>query len=351
MAGVVAKPGGEREFPMSKRRPLIIIAALCLLLPPLVYALQFSVFLLRPLSPPAPQHLVTIPPGTTLPVTATILERAGVVGSATNFRLLARYTGEVSKIKAGVYDFSRPATPRDVLRRLARGDVVKHRVTIIEGMNLREIAARFEAAGFGPAGDFLALTRDRAFIRTLGLPEMASLEGFLFPETYLFAAGLSPKRILETMTAEFRRRVTPELQRSAATLGLDLLKLTTLASIIQKEAGNTGEMPLIASVFHNRLRRRMPLQADPTVIYGIPNFNGNLTKRDLLTPTPYNTYRIPGLPPGPIASPGADALRAAAMPATTTYLYFVARGDGTHVFSSNLKDHNVAVRRYQLRRG
>lgn len=336
---------------MSKRRQLIIIAGLCLLLPPLVFAVQFSVFLLHPLVPAGKEHQVTIPPGATLPVTAAILERSGIITSATNFRLLARYTGEVSKIKAGVYDFSRPATPREVLHRLATGDVLKYRVTIIEGMSLREIAAYFESAGFGPATDFLTLTRDRTFIRTLGLPATSSLEGFLFPETYLFAAGLPQKKIIETMAAEFRRRVTPELSKSAAGLGLDVLKLTTLASIIQKEAGNIGEMPLIASVFHNRLRRRMPLQADPTVIYGIPNFNGNLTKRDLLNPTPYNTYRIPGLPPGPIASPGADALHAAANPATTSYLYFVAKGDGTHAFSSNLREHNVAVRRYQLRRG
>lgn len=329
----------------------MIIAALCLLLPPLVFALQFSVFYLRPSAPVAQEQLITIPPGATLPVTAAILERSGIITSAANFRLLARYTGEVSKIKAGVYDFSRPSTPRDVLRRLASGDVVKHRVTIIEGMNLREIAARFEDAGFGPAADFLALAQDRTFIRTLDLPAMTSLEGFLFPETYLFAAGISQKKIIETMTAEFRRRVTPELRKSGAAVGLDLLKLATLASIIQKEAGNVGEMPLIASVFHNRLRRRMPLQADPTVIYGIPNFNGNLTRHDLLTLTPYNTYRIPGLPPGPIASPGAAALQAAATPAKTSYLYFVAKGDGTHAFSSNLKDHNVAVRRYQLRRG
>lgn len=336
---------------MSKRRQLIIIVGLCLLLPPLVLAGQFAFALLRPLAPPVAPTLVTIPPGATLPVTAATLERAGIITNATSFRLLARYTGEVSKIKAGVYAFNTAATPREVLHRLATGDVLKHRVTIIEGMNLREIAAHFAAAGFGSAGDFLALTRDRAFIRSLGLPEAASLEGFLFPETYLFAAGVPQRKIIETMTAEFRRHITPELTRSAAAVGLDILKLTTLASIIQKEAGNTGEMPLIASVFHNRLRRRMPLQADPTVIYGIPNFNGNLTKRDLLNHTPYNTYRIPGLPPGPIASPGADALRATAMPAATSYLYFVAKGDGTHAFSSNLRDHNVAVRRYQLRRG
>jgi UPF0755 protein len=136
----------------------------------------------------------------------------------------------------------------------------------------------------------------------------------------------------------------------AARLGLDPHQLVTLASIIQKEAGTRTEMPVIAAVFHNRLRRKMPLQADPTVIYGIADFNGNITRKDLRTPTPYNTYRMAGLPPGPIASPGEDALRAAAFPAKADYLYFVARGDGTHAFSKNLLEHNRAVRHYQLKR-
>jgi UPF0755 protein len=152
------------------------------------------------------------------------------------------------------------------------------------------------------------------------------------------------------MVRQFESRLAPELLEGAAKIGLDRHRLVTLASIIQKEAGTTSEMPVIAAVFHNRLRRKMPLQADPTVIYGIANFNGNITRKDLRTPTPYNTYRIAGLPPGPIASPGADALRAAAFPAKADYLYFVARGDGTHAFSKDLREHNRAVRHYQLKR-
>ncbi len=152
------------------------------------------------------------------------------------------------------------------------------------------------------------------------------------------------------MVHQFREHLSAELLAAATAQGMSLHQLVTLASIIQKEAGSPAEMPLISAVFHNRLRRRIPLQADPTVIYGIENFDGNLTRHDLVTRTPYNTYRIPGLPPGPIASPGEDALRAAAFPAAVDYLFFVARGDGSHQFSSNLKDHNKAVRRFQLHR-
>jgi UPF0755 protein len=335
---------------MSKRRLLIIIAG-CLLLLPLGYGARYAFFLLRPIAPPPAAREVMIPSGSTLLATASILADAGVIASAADFRLLAKQRGEGQKIKAGLYDFSAPATPREILRRLATGDVVKRRVTIVEGMSLAEIAKRIEAAGLGPAPAFLALTRDPAFIAKLQVPATASLEGFLFPETYLFAAGLPQQKIIATMVEEFRRRVTPEMTRAAASRGLDLRKLVTLASIVQKEAGNREEMPLIASVFFNRLQRRMPLQADPTVIYGLSNFNGNLTKRDLQTYTPYNTYKIAGLPPGPIASPGADALRAVAFPASTKYLYFVARGNGSHEFTTNLRDHNAAVRRFQLRRG
>lgn len=335
---------------MSKRRLLIIIAGGLLLLS-LGFGARYAFFLLRPVAPPPAAREVTIPSGSTLPVTADILETAGVIADAADFRLLARQSGDGKKIKAGIYDFSRPATPNEVLRRLAAGDVVKRRLTIVEGLTLVEIAKRVEAAGLGSSDSFLALAHDPVFIATLKLPATTSLEGFLFPETYLFAAGLPQNKIIATMVGEFRQRVTPDIERAAAARGLDLRKLVTLASIVQKEAGNREEMPLIASVFLNRLQRRMPLQADPTVIYGLANFNGNLTKRDLQTYTPYNTYRIAGLPAGPIANPGADALRAVAFPAATKYLYFVARGNGTHEFTTNLRDHNAAVRRYQLRRG
>jgi len=331
------------------RRSKTLLPILLTLLPLLLAAgLEVGVFLSRPLAPPAPAT-VEVAPGLPFAEVARRLQAEGVVRSAGGLQLLARLRGDVRRIKAGRYDFGEAATPGRILDRLVAGDVRRQRLTIPEGFALREIAGRVEEAGVGRAEAFLGLARDPAFVASLGV-EAGTLEGYLFPDTYLFDSGTSEERLLQAMVRQFRSRLAPDLVEGAARLGLDPHQLVTLASIIQKEAGNREEMPLISAVFHNRLRRKMPLQADPTVIYGIPDFNGNITRKDLLTPTPYNTYRIAGLPPGPIASPGEDALRAAAFPADADYLFFVARGDGTHAFSTTLREHNRAVQRYQLRR-
>jgi UPF0755 protein len=184
-------------------------------------------------------------------------------------------------------------------------------------------------------------------IATLGI-EAASLEGYLFPETYRFTPGIAETELIRMMVQQLLQRLDKQLLGAAQKQDLDRHQLLTLASIIEKETGLADEMPVISSVFHNRLQRNMPLQTDPTVIYGIADFDGNLTRNHLTTPTPYNTYRFRGLPPGPIASPGLAALQAAARPAETDYLYFVSRGDGRHVFSRTLREHNQAVRRFQL---
>ena len=330
------------------RRTSLTLAFLCLLLPPTFFIGQFWLFTTRPLTPPVTVRL-SIAPGMSIAQTAALLEKNGVIASAGNFRLLTRIKKGSGAIKIGIYDFSRPATPAEVLRRLLTGDIVLRRITIPEGFALKEIAARLETLGYGPAREFLRLSRDRELLKALDLPG-PSLEGYLFPETYFSAVDASPRQLLQMMVKEFRKRVPAELVAAAKSQGLTLPQLVTLASIVQKEARKIEEMPTIASVYHNRLRIRMPLQADPTVIYGIDNFNGNITKADLLRKTPYNTYKIRTLPPGPIASPGADALRATAYPAATNYLYFVAKGDGSHAFSADLVRHNEAVRRYQLRR-
>ncbi len=305
-------------------------------------------FLFTPVAPPAPA-LIAIFPGESFASVARRLADLEVVTAALPFQGLARWRGETKKIQAGRYEFAEPATPAAVLRRLVAGDVIRTRLTIPEGLTVADIAARLEAAGLAPRDAILALARDPGFSRSLGI-EADTLEGYLFPETYTLADGTTPEKILTAMVREFQRRLTPELQAAAAERNLTVHQLVTLASIMQKEAGNREELPLIAAVFHNRLQRGMPLQADPTVIYGIPDFDGNLTRKHLVTPTPYNTYRISGLPPGPIASPGEEALRAAVQPAAVPYLFFVAKGDGSHVFTATLKEHNQAVRRYQLRR-
>lgn len=335
-------------FFMTRRSTVLrIFLPICLLLT-IVVGFKFVSFIFQPVTPAA-SALVNVTPGLPLAEVAGRLQEAGVVRSASGFKLLAWLRGDNNRIKAGPYDFSGPATPGRVLNRLVAGDVRRQRLTIPEGFSLREIAARIEAEGLGRAETFLRLARDRKFIATLGIAS-PTLEGYLFPETYLFASGTPEDRLIKVMVRQFESRLSPDMVEGAAKLGLNPHQLVTLASIVQKEAGTLAEMPVIAAVFHNRLRRKMPLQADPTVIYGIANFNGNITRKDLRTPTPYNTYRIAGLPPGPIASPGEDALRAAAFPAKADYLYFVARGDGTHAFSTNLREHNQAVRHYQLKR-
>ena len=298
--------------------------------------------------PQTPQT-VEIKSGSSFVRIANQLEQAGIISDSRRFTLLARWRKATSRIHAGEYLFETAAKPDEILARLVSGDIRKFQVTIPEGFNLREIATRLEKTGLGSVAEFLALCNDAAFIKALQI-DADSLEGYLFPETYTYTSATTPKLLLEAMVAQLNTQLHPRLLESAKALKLDRHQLLSLASIIQKEAGNVMEMPLISAVFHNRLQRGIPLQADPTVIYGIADFDGNLTRKHLETPTPYNTYRKRGLPPGPIASPGLFALQAAVNPAASKALYFVARGDGTHEFSTTLQDHNRAVRRYQLRR-
>lgn len=304
--------------------------------------------LLIPLAPPT-AAVVEVPPGASLHQVARQLESAGVVRSGLSLRLLARWHKQGGRIQAGTYRFQEAAKPSEILERLIQGDVEKVSLTIPEGFTLKQVIDRISAAGYGNAQRLAGLAGDPAFISTLKL-DTTSLEGYLFPETYLFAPGITEKALLGMMVSQFHRHISGELLAAAKKQGLNLHQLVTLASIIEKETGQQDEMPLISSVFHNRLQRRIPLQTDPTVIYGIPGFDGNLTRKHLMTPGPYNTYLNRGLPPGPIANPGMSALQAAAHPADTRYLYFVARGDGSHEFSTTLKQHNAAVRKYQLHR-
>ena len=218
--------------------------------------------------------------------------------------------------------------------------------TIPEGYTLAQITEVMGQQNVTDTAEFARLVRDRAFIASLGI-EADSLEGYLFPETYYFARGTKAKDVIRMMVDGLQHVWTAELQEQAARLRLSLHQVLTLASVIEKETGAKEERELIAAVFHNRLKKKIPLQSDPTVIYGLPAFDGNIHKRDLSSHSPYNTYRVQGLPPGPIASPGAHAIRATLFPAQAPYLYFVSRNDGTHHFSSTLEEHNRAVEKYQ----
>ena len=318
-----------------------------LLIAPILAFVFFGLFY----SPLAPKHPVslTIQPGSGLSQVAEKLQDEGVIHNALALKLLARWNHQAGKIQAGHYRFSDPATPGEILDRLIAGDVEEVSLTIPEGFTLKQIAERIGNKGFGDRDTLLRLAYDRNFIHSLKI-DATSLEGYLFPETYVFAPGIGEKALLKMMVDQLFSHLTPPLSKKAQALGLNRHQWITLASIIEKETGIVKEMPLISSVFHNRLKRKIPLQTDPTVIYGIKDFDGNLTRKHLETPSPYNTYLNRGLPPGPIASPGLAALKAAVNPAQTKYLYFVATGDGGHKFSKTLKEHNAAVREYLAQR-
>ncbi len=329
-----------------KRRLFFCIIAL-ILSPLLIGGGSYALFLQKSVSPPAP-ITISIARGSSFGAVARNLYDAGIVSNVFGIKLLARLRGDAAAIQAGDYLFAEPATPGQILDRLVAGDVQLHRLTIPEGFSIKEIAERLQGSAFQDSATFLSLTREPAFINELGI-KAVSLEGYLFPETYTFDSRTNSRQLIKAMVDQCLAELTPVLLAKAKEQNLNRHQLLTLASIIQKEAGDNSEMPLISAVFHNRLRRGIALQADPTVIYGVKDFDGNLTRRHLREITPYNTYRVPGLPPGPIASPGRAALEAAANPANVNYLYFVARGDGSHKFSSTLREHNAAVRRYQLK--
>lgn len=292
---------------------------------------------------------VTVPPGQGFRVTAESLNKAGIIDDPLKFRLFAYIKGYDKKIKAGEYLFTSAMTPADILDMMAKGKVFQYKVTVPEGYNLRQIASLIAAAGLGTAEDFLKAASDISFIRKKGF-DAPTFEGYLFPETYYFPRNTTPAQMISAMVRQFRRVFTPEWKTQADALGLSVHETVTLASIIEKETGNPSERPLIASVFHNRLKKGMRLESDPTVIYGIENFDGNLTRKHLRASTAYNTYRIRGLPPGPIANPGRESLKAVLYPADTQYLFFVSRKDKTHEFTTNLKEHKRAVQKYQLSR-
>jgi UPF0755 protein len=302
----------------------------------------------RPLATPAGEVVVWIAPGTPFRAVTAQLAATGVVDSPRRLEWLARWRGVADRVRAGEYDLGGRHTPEEVLALLVAGRVKQYPFTVPEGLTCREIASRFAAAGFGTAADFLAACRDPQLLARTGLAA-GTLEGYLFPETYQWHRGMAARALVSRMVAAAEAVWTPERQQAAAALGLTIHQTLALASIIEKETGQAGERPLISSVFHNRLQRGMHLQSDPTVIYDLADFDGNLTRAHLETDTPYNTYTRGGLPPGPIANPGLSSIDAALHPAETPALYFVSRNDGSHQFSATADEHNQAVNQYQRR--
>lgn len=272
------------------------------------------------------------------------LESQGVVGSAVWFGLLMRMhrPGPI-RLHAGEYQIDAGESPASLLIRMEHGDVVRHRFSFPEGVTVEEIAARLRKLGWTDAEQRV---RETAFVRRIGV-NAPSLEGWLFPETYQYVRGDTIEEVLTRMVRMTKKVLEREWSARAPEVNLTPLEALTLASIIEKETGRAEERGRISGVFHNRLRRHMRLESDPTVIYGLPDFDGDLTRKDLATPTPYNTYVIHGLPPTPICNPGAASIHAALHPEATEELFFVATGDGGHHFSKTYAEHRAKVNRYQ----
>lgn len=289
---------------------------------------------------------VRVEPGDSLAVVARKLRDQKLIVNERVFTLWARFVGVEKKIHRGLYRFEGSLSAREILERMALGKGVFQSVTIPEGLTIKEIAELLEKMQIASREKFLAQTADPDLLRSMG-HEGKGLEGYLFPDTYHFTPSTPEKEIVLAMAEKFRKAVQPLLARSHDEFRLSLHEILTLASVVEKETGLEAERPLVSAVFHNRLKRQMPLQSDPTVIYGLKNFDGNLTRKDLRDPSPYNTYRVTGLPPGPICNPGLSSIHAALHPADVPYLYFVSKNDGTHLFSETLADHNRAVKTHQ----
>lgn len=272
------------------------------------------------------------------------LYQEGIIDNMRIFHYLAKFKGQMTSFQAGRFKIKKDSSMLDVLEQLTEGQPILDSFTIPEGKNIFQIADILENQGLTTKKEFLALAKDETFTRSLGIPA-SRVEGYLFPETYTLAASSSAETIIKLMVTEFNKRSKDLLNQHPT---LTAHEVVTLASVVEKETGAAHERPLIASVFSNRLKKRMRLQSDPTTIYGIyENFNGNLRKKHLLEKTPYNTYKIPGLPRGPICSPSLEAIKAVLTPQKSDYLYFVSKNDGTHEFTTNYKDHLKAVEFYQ----
>jgi len=279
------------------------------------------------------------------------LHSLGITDSPLILYWSGRILNKWDQVKAGEYSIQPQDTPLEIFDRLTSGISISRPFTLNEGKNTYELATLMESRGLGTKKEALELIRSPDWLLEVGWsgPLPPSAEGYLFPDTYFFTRGTPAKEVLKAMGRRFLEIWTPEFTHVAQKHGFSRHQLVTLASMIEKETGVGFERPMISSVFHNRLKKRMRLQSDPTTIYGIwETYDGNLRKQDLLTPSPYNTYTLPGLPSGPIGNPGKEALLAALHPESTEYLYFVSQNDGTHAFTRTYQEHLAAVRVFQL---
>lgn len=294
------------------------------------------------------EQYVDIPQGASAGEIRRRLVEAGVVPDELTLRAALWWSGRSRSLKAGEYRFDRPITPLDVVDKIASGEVYTRRLTFPEGLTIQEMAAIYESHGFGKARDFVAAARDATLIRDLD-PQAKDLEGYLFPETYALPRVAPAAQVIQLMVDRFK--TTYEGVVPGRSDSLTTRQIVTLASLIEKETAQAQERPIVSAVYRNRIKKGMGMQADPTVVYALVKagrYDGNIRRADLDFDSPYNTYKYPGLPPGPIASPGRASLEAALSPADVPYLFFVSRNDGTHVFAETLTEHNANVFKYQI---
>jgi len=346
--GLIIRTGGRRSagFPMRALSKLLVFLIVLFILGGAAFAGWMWSFAHRPLNFRTTPLEVTIRPGSGLNVVARDLAEAGIAMRPWQFGLLGRLHGRETSIKAGTYRFPEALTPLQLLEKLARGDYVLMEVVFVEGWTYRQLRQALDAHP-DLRHDTTGLPDSELMTRIGAAP--AHPEGRFFPDKYLFAKGSSDIEVLRQAYGQMERRLAAAWAERDPTLPLaSPYEALILASIVEKETGTAADRAMIAGVFANRLRSRMLLQTDPTVIYGLgESFDGNLRKRDLVTDGPYNTYTRPGLPPTPIALPSQASLTAAVKPARTDALYFVARGDGSSEFSRSLDEHNRAVSKYQ----
>jgi len=294
---------------------------------------------------------VEMPVGTTVAGMAQRLADAGVVSDPMTFRIAARLSGADRQLQAGEYRFSEPMSAFQVVTKIAEGDVFTRPVTFPEGLTIKEMAVVFEKGGLGSSSAFEKAATNTTLAAGFD-PGARSLEGYLFPSTYALGRQAGADATVRAMVEAFDHAFDPELRAEAAARGMSVREVVTLASLIEKETAQAAERPIVSAVYQNRLKLRIPLQCDPTVVYALMRagkWTGNIRKQDLQIKSPFNTYVYPGLPPGPIASPGRASIDAAIRPADVPYLYFVSRNDGTHVFAETLAEHNRNVQQWQVK--
>lgn len=293
--------------------------------------------------------VVTIPKRSSVKTIARILGEHNIIRNDVRFLILAKLSGYSTRLQAGEFLLPKAKKPQEILELLTYAKPFSYVITIPEGFNASQIAALFAKDGWCDEKTFLQLVQSPERIKTFGLTSGHSLEGFLFPDTYLLTKDISGANAVITILLHRFKKVWGE-ETAGISPPPDVDKTIILASIVEKETATASERPLIAGVFQNRLKHGMRLQSDPTVVYGVADYNGVITRKHLRTPTPYNTYTLPGLPVGPIANPGREAIFAVLHPQKSSKLYFVSKNDGTHQFSANLTDHNRAVRKYQRKK-